>query len=66
MKTKLKNAVLSTMLFALRGAAVYAAETYSYKCEKCGIIITFDKSQGDNTMKCSRPNCGGFMHAVRK
>jgi DNA-directed RNA polymerase subunit RPC12/RpoP len=66
MKTKLKSAVLNTMLFAIIGAVVYAAQTYTYKCNKCGLILTFDKVQGGNQMRCTKPNCDGYMSLQSK
>jgi len=43
----MKPLILTLLSLVLIGAGLaYAAETYSYKCPKCGLIQTFDTPKG--------------------
>ena len=44
-------------LLLIASGLVYAAQTYSYKCPKCGLIQSYDTQQG--WLQC--PNDGALM-----
>lgn len=54
MRTRYKTIIAAASLLFTVGAVVYAAEVFTYKCSKCGLILSFDKSQGGDYTKCPK------------